>query len=71
MADDIKKAAPDDPHRCQAVTVKGQCYNLAVEKDGEYSKYCKVHGGAQWLRSKDKEASRNYLLTKFKARLIE
>ena len=70
MADIPKITEDDDPNRCQAVTTQGQCRNVATKaEDGSYGKFCLAHGGNRFLQSKEKEAVRNYQLTKFKAKL--
>lgn len=63
MAEDIERV--DDlasPERCGGATAHGQCTNKQMPGSG----FCKVHGG------RDKEAvksKRNYLLTKWQARV--
>ena len=62
----IIKVAEDDPRRCQATNTQyGQCMNKAV--DG--SDYCICHGGAHAIKRRNREAMRNYVLTKWQAKL--
>ena len=61
MSDDIRKAAEDDPNRCQAMTSRGQCRNLAVE--GQTN--CACHGGTKQQESKSRNSVRVYRLAKF------
>ena len=64
MAEDIKRiSCPQDPNRCQQVTAFGQCTNLKIPGQD----FCKVHGCQ--TRSIELEQNRNYLLTKWQARL--
>lgn len=67
MAEDVDKyqrVEEDDPLRCQAVTANGQCRIKAI--DG--SKYCPVHAGGG-NAAKAKEATRNFRLTMWQARV--
>ena len=66
---DVKRAPhPADPNRCQSRRGDSdQCMNLALPG----SKYCPVHGGNKAAEVKAAEASTNYRLTIFKARVQE
>lgn len=55
-----KITSPDDPDRCQANSKYGQCTNKQIEG----TKYCPMHGG-----DRTSNPARNYMLTKFQARL--
>lgn len=63
---DIVKVEPDDPNRCQSTSTQyGQCMNKAIEG----SDFCICHGGAAAINRRNKEAMRNYSLTKWQAKL--
>jgi hypothetical protein len=62
-----ERVEPDDPRRCQHVTVQGQC--LIISHPG--SKYCYPHGGASTAHAAKRKELRNYRLTKWKARVQE
>lgn len=55
----------DSPDRCQSVGPRGQCMFRSVPG---YNK-CTIHGGAQHIRKSVRNASANYDLTKWKARI--
>ena len=62
----IIKVAEDDPRRCQCTrTQYGQCMNKAVEG----SDYCIAHGGHNAINKRNKNNMRNYVLTKWQARM--
>ena len=59
--DEIKRCAPDDPNRCQAVVQgQGQCPNLAVPG----TKYCKAHGGARAASRQEEASLKNYRIAR-------
>jgi hypothetical protein len=62
-----KRCEPSDPNRCQCVTGKGQCINLAVEG----SKFCGAHGGNSALKQLDSKNLSGYRLAKYQNRLSE
>ena len=62
----IIKVAEDDPRRCQCTTTQyGQCMNKAVTD----SNFCICHGGVHAIKKRNNAAMRNYVLTKFQARI--
>lgn len=64
MAEDIKKIAyPEDPNRCQQVTVIGQCTNLKIPGEN----FCKVHGCQ--TNSIERAECRNYRLERWQHRV--
>jgi len=66
MAEDIIKVKDlDDPRRCQASTVQGQCYNLAVDNGNN----CAAHGGCTQARAVEAKSIRNYRVAKFQVAL--
>lgn len=69
MSDAITRiSSPDDPHRCQGMTAKGQCMAVAVETSpGVFGKYCMIHGGASEMRTQEKHRLNRYRLSKFQA----
>lgn len=68
----FERAAPDSPHRCQAVNRQGQCRNKGIPlPDGGFAEYCLAHGGSAQQRSAIKESARNYKLDRWRARLNE
>jgi len=71
MADDIEPMDFDeDPERCQGKSAIGQCTNKGLRRpDGTRFQFCAAHGGHASERAENREAVRNYQLTKFKARL--
>jgi hypothetical protein len=73
---------PDHPNRCQHVSDKGQCNNVAVEirkSDGDngesgtiiHGQFCLVHGGNKAVENYDKQNLKNYRITKYRVRLAE
>lgn len=63
---EIIKVEEDDPNRCQCTTTQyGQCMNKAVPE----SDFCICHGGNHAIEKRNKEAMKNYVLTKFQARI--
>ena len=58
----ITRCEPNDPNRCQSMTGKGQCGNLATAG----KKGCPLHGGNAGLKESQ---LRNYRLTKFHAQV--
>ena len=62
----ITKVADDDPNRCQCTqTQYGQCMNKAIKG----SDFCIVHGGGHAINKRKKTALKNYMLTKWQARI--
>lgn len=57
----------DDPERCQGVGPMGQCRLKRVPG----SNFCAMHGGAGVRAKQQRDANRQYRLTKFRARLSE
>ena len=62
-----RRAAADDPRRCQAVTATGQCNLTAVEG----GTYCIIHGGVGQVNRQKREATKNYRLTQWRARVAD
>lgn len=58
---------PDDPERCQANSLSGQC-NLKSVPSG---KFCLAHGGAMELKRQEQKNLRNYRLARFQSRAAE
>lgn len=58
---------PDDPNRCQCVTGKGQCNNLAIEG----SRFCGAHGGNKAAGVLEQKNLSGYRLAKYQNRLAE
>jgi hypothetical protein len=61
----LEKCEPDSPDRCQATHKNGQCQWKACEG----SNYCEAHGGNKAIEAKEKEAIKNYQLSKWQARI--
>jgi hypothetical protein len=64
---EIERAEEFSPDRCQGITSNGQCLN----KSYPGSNYCLVHGGNKKRESDEKEALKNYRLTKYKVELAK
>jgi len=67
MSDIPKIKDESDPNRCQAVHSHGQCRNVAVEG----STFCAAHGGNKAVQDAEREALKNYKISKFQARIEE
>lgn len=65
----FKRVEEDDPHRCQAVNARGQCWNQAVEHDGTFGTHCLAHGGNKQINAMKTSSKNNYRLTKWQAQL--
>lgn len=59
----------DDPNRCQTMTSKGQCPNMALKTEKGYTKNCNVHGGVKQEKKEIKDDAMNYRLSKYQGRL--
>lgn len=59
----VELVEPDDPNRCQATHVNGQCRYKAMED----SKYCPMHGGNKAGEARRKQMEKQYQLGKWQA----
>jgi len=66
----LEQCEPDDPNRCQTVTIKGQCIWKGLKlSNGSYAPNCEAHGGNKTQQSIDTQAIKNYQLGKWQARI--